>query len=65
MPKRGLRAILAALALALPLAAMADPLPVWQNGTVNPNGDAGMLYMSSKGGFGPPFFMAGPPPILS
>ena len=47
--------LLAAAVVATALAARAAPPPVWQNGTVNPNGDAGMLYMSAKGGFGPPF----------
>jgi NitT/TauT family transport system substrate-binding protein len=55
MPKISVGILLAALCLAVPIDARADPLPVWQNGTVAPNGDAGMLYMSSKGGFGPVF----------
>jgi len=33
----------------------AQSLPVWQNGMVLPNGDAGILQMSEKGGFGKAF----------
>jgi NitT/TauT family transport system substrate-binding protein len=33
----------------------AQPMPVWQNGLVQPNGDAGMLFMGEKGGFGKAF----------
>jgi NitT/TauT family transport system substrate-binding protein len=36
-------------------AACAEDRPVWQNGTVSPNGDAGMIYMAALGGFGPAF----------
>lgn len=36
-------------------AAHADALPVWRNGLVAPNGDAGMLYMGEKGGFASQF----------
>jgi NitT/TauT family transport system substrate-binding protein len=33
----------------------AQPMPIWQNGMVLPNGDAGMLFMGDKGGFGKAF----------
>jgi len=36
-------------------AAKAEDLPEWRIGTVAPNGDAGMLYMGSRGGFGTAF----------
>ncbi len=35
-------------------AAAADAI-AWREGTVLPNGDAGMMYMASRGGFGAPF----------
>jgi NitT/TauT family transport system substrate-binding protein len=49
---RPLSATIGALLLALTSSAHAENLPVWQNGLVSPNGDAGMLYMGDKGGFG-------------
>jgi NitT/TauT family transport system substrate-binding protein len=48
------RTLIVLFALTLGVA-RADPLPVWQNGMVNASGDAGMLNMSAKGGFGPAF----------
>ena len=43
--------LLAALALALPGAARADPPAIWRHGTVLPKGDAGFIYMAAEGGF--------------
>lgn len=57
MPPRFASHAFAKLSIALVFAAgasaaSAQPMPVWQNGMVQPNGDAGMLFMSEKGGFG-------------
>jgi NitT/TauT family transport system substrate-binding protein len=47
--------IVVLLVLIVQNAARADALPVWRDGLVGPNGDAGIIYMSEKGGFGARF----------
>ncbi len=49
--QRRLVSLVGALLVGAPIAAHAQSLPVWQNGMVKPNGDAGMLMMGEKGGF--------------
>ena len=53
MRRIGLAIGLSLLALAMP--ARAADLPLWRNGTVSANGDAGLLFMADQGGFGRAF----------
>jgi NitT/TauT family transport system substrate-binding protein len=55
MARAWFRSLVVAISLFGAVAARADDLTLWRNGTVSPTGDAGMLFMAAKGGFGPAF----------